>query len=247
SRTGETRWYQTIKVPLSADDKKQVLGISTDITARKLAEEITLKSLRDKENLLKEIHHRVKNNLQIIISLLKLQSRYIYDSRDAELFAYSKSRVETLALVHEKLYRDRNIFIIDMKSYLNDLIVHRIKSYNMNHIEYELSVNDVECNIDNAIPIGLIINEIVIHILTKSFTKEYPGILKVFARKNMESIDFLISDNGKSVGDDFNSDSMSIQLIEALLKQLDGRISYEFDNGNKFNIVFREIKYKERI
>lgn len=246
-RTGETRWYQTIKVPLFVDDNKQVLGISTDITARKLAEEITLKSLKDKEKLIREIHHRVKNSLQIIISLLKLQSRYIYDERDAGLFAYSKSRVETLALVHEKLYRKSDLFNIDMRNYLNDLLVHRIKSYNMNHIDYELSVSDMFCNIENAVPAGLIVNEIIIHILTKSFPANYPGILKLTVSKETDWIELIITDNGHNISEDFSSDSMSIQLIEALLRQIEGKMFYEYSDGNKFIIKFREVKYTERI
>ena len=253
SHTGETRWYQTIKVPLlSVEGDYQVLGVAADITARKLAEEITKKSLQEKELLLKEIHHRVKNNLQIIVSLLKLQSRFVYDKRDLDIFNKSRSRVETMSLIHEKLYKSSDISQIDIGNYLRDLVSHLLKAYNVNtsEIEFSITSENILLTIDTSIPCGLIVNELINNILKHAFPPGHKGRISVDVKKHGEKIHLTVSDNGIGIPADYepdNSDSLGMQLIETLVKQLEGTVEVDNTNGTAFKIEFEEIRYKERI
>jgi len=251
--SGKSRWYQTIKVPLkSSDGSMHVLGVAADITARKLAEEITWKSLKEKELLLKEIHHRVKNNLQIIVSLLKLQSKYVFDPRDLEIFNKSRSRVETMSLIHEKLYKSADISQIDMGNYLKDLVGHLLKAYNLStaRIEFNINAENILMSIDTAIPCGLIVNELINNILKHAFPDGYNGKIELNLRRSDENVVLEVIDNGVGVPDSFNmdkNDSLGMQLVDTLVKQLDGVIEVTRTDGTRFSIEFRELKYKERI
>lgn len=253
SNTGEVRWYQTIKVPLlSAEGSVQVLGVAADITARKFAEEITKKSLKEKELLLKEIHHRVKNNLQIIISLLKLQSRFVFDNRDLDIFNKSRSRVETMALIHEKLYKSSDIGEIDIGNYLTDLVNHLLKAYNINkeEISYAISADSIFMGIDTAIPCGLIINELINNIMKHAFPEGHKGKIEITISREDEEIVLQVKDNGTGLPETFdsgNSDTLGMQLIDTLIKQLEGKVEIETNEGTSFKISFKEIKYRERI
>ena len=251
--TNETRWFQTIKVPFkSVDGSDQVLGVSTDITARKLSDELTKKSLREKEMLLQEIHHRVKNNLQIIVSLLKLQSKYVHDKRDFDVFQKSRARVETMSMIHEKLYKSKDISSIDLGVYAEDLANHLLKAYNVNHEHIELVINSEEINlgIDSAIPCGLIINELMINILKYAFPEKGKGKIEINIKKAGEYINLIVKDNGIGLPENFdskNNESLGLQLVHTLIKQLDGTLIISSENGTKFSFVFKEIKYKDRI
>ncbi len=251
--TNETRWFQTIKVPFtSAEGVYQVLGVSTDITARKLSDELTKKSLKEKELLLQEIHHRVKNNLQIIVSLLKLQSKSIHDVRDLEIFQKSRARVETMSMIHEKLYKSPDISSINLGSYAKDLASHLLKAYNVNHEHLELVVNSEEVNlgIDTAIPCGLIINELIINILKYAFPSGEKGKIEIDIKKAGDYINLSVMDNGIGLPQDFEknySASLGLQLVNTLIKQLGGTLEVSGENGAKFSFVFSEMKYKERI
>ncbi len=256
SNTHETKWYQTIKVPLKGTDGTiQVLGVAADITARKLAEEITKRSLNEKELLLKEIHHRVKNNLQIIISLLKLQSKFVYDPRDLEIFNKSRSRVETMSLIHEKLYKSKDISQIDIGVYLKELVSHLLNAYKVSssHIEFNINAENILMTIDTAIPCGLIVNELINNILKHAFPDGYTGKIELNLRRSDENVVLEVSDNGIGIPEAIDldkSDSLGMRLIDTLVKQLDGIVkinSLSGSNGTKFVIEFKEIKYKERI
>jgi len=253
SGTGETRWFKTIKVPIEKNDGSlQVLGVASDITARKLADELTKKSLAQKEILLQEIHHRVKNNLQIIISLLKLQSQYIKDYHDLEIFQNSRSRVETMSLIHEKLYRSADINNIDLNSYISDIanrVVMSAEAYREIKVEVN-SEDDTKLTIDTAIPCGLVINELMINILKYSKHLNGIGVIKIDIRKIDGKFVIDIFDNGTGIRemlDVSNSESLGLQLVETLLMQLDGSIEIDRTNYNHFKISFEEIVYKDRI
>ncbi len=253
SISGETKWYQTIKVPLKGSNgEMQVLGVAADITARKAAEEITQRSLKEKELLLKEIHHRVKNNLQIIVSLLKLQSKFVFDPRDLDIFNKSRSRVETMSLIHEKLYKSIDISQIDIGNYLKDLVSHLLKAYNVNSAKIEFSINaeNILMTIDTAIPCGLIVNELINNILKHAFPDGYIGKIELNLRRSGENVVLEVIDNGIGIPESFdldNSDSLGMQLIDTLVKQLDGIVEVNRTNGTRFVIEFKELKYKERI
>jgi PAS domain S-box-containing protein len=250
---GEKVWYQTIKVPfISMNGEKQVLGVSNDITARKLAEEQLRKSLREKEILLQEIHHRVKNNLQIIVSLLKLQSKYIFDKRDLEIFNKSRSRVETMSLIHEKLYRSVDLTNIDMSNYLRDLTTHINHAYKITTDEVKISIcaDDVHLGIDTAIPCGLIINELVSNSLKHAFRIGQKSNISIELHREGTKMILQLSDDGVGMPLDFDlkkSPTFGLQLVSTLIKQLDGDFKIENDKGCKFTFQFEELKYRERI
>lgn len=253
SGTGESKWYQTIKVPLvTKEGEVQVLGVATDITARRMAEEITKRSLHEKELLLKEIHHRVKNNLQIIVSLLKLQSKYIHDDRDLVLFNNSRSRVETMSMIHEKLYKTKDLANIDLGNYINDLSHNIINSQIKNPSELSLYFNSdsVLLGIDTAIPCGLIMNELLLCIINRSINEKDEKELRIDIRKIDDEIAIIVKDNGKGINtalDVYSPDSLGLQLIDMLVKQIDGTVSIRYDSGTLFEMKFKEITYKERI
>jgi PAS domain S-box-containing protein len=253
TKTGETKWFQTIKIPLiSGTGQKQVLGVSSDITARKLAEELTKKSLKEKELLLQEIHHRVKNNLQIIVSLLKLQAKYIYDERDLEIFNNSRSRVETMSLIHEKLYKSRDISRIDFESYIKDLASYLIKAYKVHQENIELTVraSDIYLGIDTAIPCGLIINELIINTLKYAFPEGKKGKICISVEQSNDEVQLTVADDGIGLPQNFNikeSDSLGLQLVDTLIRQLNGSVHVDNSEGTSYKIRFTEEKYKERI
>ena len=253
SATGVTKWYQTIKVPLYTKDiDVQVLGVATDITARKNAEELIKKSLYEKELLLKEIHHRVKNNLQIIVSLLKLQSKYMYDERDLELFINSRSRVETMSMLHEKLYKTKDLSNIDLGGYLNDLANNIVKSISTSKDEITLEINNENApiGIDTAIPCGLIINELLLGMCKYSLEGIKNKTIKMQLKKEDGGIHITVTDNGKGISssaDEDTPDSLGMQLIDMLVKQLDGEVKIGIANGTWFELNFNELRYKERI
>jgi len=245
-------WYNT---PL-IDNNGRVIGVASlieDVTKRKITEERIKKSLKEKELLLQEIHHRVKNNLQIIISLLKLQSRYIYDKRDLEIFNKSRARVETMSLIHEKLYKSVDLANINMTNYLRDLAGHLFKAYGVNPADFKLTVNSDEVNvgIDTAIPCGLIINELVSNALKHAFRINQKGEIEINICIKEGSIILIISDNGVGLPKDFDiekTDSLGLQLVSTLIRQLDGEITINSSSkGTAFTITFPELMYKERI
>jgi two-component sensor histidine kinase len=240
-------------VPITGiDGRVQVLGVSSDITERKRAEELLMKSLNEKEMLLKEIHHRVKNNLQIIISLLKLQSGYVYDVRDIEIFNNSRSRIETMSLIHEKLYRTEDLSSIEISNYVKELVNHLIKAYNINSalVDFTVSSEKIYLSIDTAIPCGLIINELVNNTLKHAFPRGYRGKILINIKKENEIIFISIKDNGIGLPENLDekvNKSLGLQLINTLIKQLDGVLEIYKNNGTEFVIKFKEITYKERI
>jgi PAS domain S-box-containing protein len=251
---GSERWLQTIKVPLPTQNgTRQLLYISTDITARKHAEENMKKSLKEKELLLQEIHHRVKNNLQIIVSLLKLQSRYIFDTRDLEIFNKSRARVETMSLIHEKLYRSVDLANISMGTYLRDLTGHLFKAYGVGPEDIRLVINseDVNVGMDTAIPCGLIINELISNSLKHAFGNTQKGRIGINISVVNGSINLKVCDDGIGLPKDFDfekTDTLGLQLVSTLIKQLDGEIFIKSSLiGTEYAIAFPELRYKERI
>lgn len=221
------------------------LWMYRDITERKKAESEMKTSLKEKEILLKEIHHRVKNNLQVISSLLKLQSSYIKDEEALILFTESYNRVRSMALIHEKLYQSKGLARIDAADYIHDLTDNLFRSYNVatNTIKLNLQVEHIELDIDTAIPCGLIINELVSNSLKYAFVDKGKGELYISFHHQEESqeITLVISDNGIGLPPDFDVreiESLGLQLVGNLTEQLDGEIEINSDLGASFKITF---------
>ena len=169
-------WLSIKFSPIYDNENNIINGMAVveDITTRKNNEELLKSSLNEKEILLKEIHHRVKNNLQIISSILNLQSESIEDKYALELFNESQARINSMALIHERLYRSSQFEYVDFSSYLRDLTNYLISSHqtSLHNIDVNMDIKDVNLNIDTAVPCGLIINELIINSIKHAFPKE---------------------------------------------------------------------------
>ncbi len=223
-----------------------------DITDRKNTEKRLKTSLKDKDVLLREIHHRVKNNLQIISSLLNLQSRYIDDENTLNVFAESQNRVRSMALIHEKLYKSRSMSKIDFGDYINDLTENLLYNYHIDpsRIQIKTEIDDIFFDVDTAIPCGLIINELITNCLKHAFPENHKGSIGIELFKREEDFELNINDTGVGFPDhiDFeNTESLGMQIVNNLVNQVDGTIGLNNQNGTSFNIVFKELEYKRRL
>ena len=216
------------------------------------AEEKIKLSLRDKELLLREIHHRVKNNLQIVTSLLNLQSKQIDDEEAIDVFKESQNRVKSMAIIHEQLYQSTDLAHINFEMYINKLVSYLFHSYNVNRriIKTEILADSVSLNIDTAMPLSLIVNELVSNSLKYAFPNGKEGKIKVELRKEDKMFRLVVADDGIGLPEDFefeDTETLGLQLINSLTMQIDGEIEVDLSRGTKFKIKFRELKYKNRI
>jgi len=235
------------KVAVRDDTGKVVYfdGIIEDITERKRAEEEIQASLKEKEVLLDEIHHRVKNNLQVISSLLRLQSGYIEDERYAEMFKESQSRVQSMALIHDKLYQSSDLARIDFGEYIKGLAGALFKSHGSEaaRIALKTEVEGIVLGANHAMPCGLIVNELVSNSLKHAFPKGRRGEIRIAMRPTAENeLELVVSDNGIGVPEDLdfrNMESLGLQLVTILAEdQLGGQIELDRTGGTRFQIRF---------
>jgi|AGTN01.2.fsa_nt_gi PAS domain S-box len=215
-----------------------------DVTERKRSEEQVLESLHEKEVLLKEIHHRVKNNLQIISSLLSLQSGTI-DPDHTHMLRESQNRIRSMAMIHEKLYRSRDLSHIDFADYVNSLIASLARSYLSadDKVKIGADVHDIHLDIDQAIPCGLIINELVSNSLKYAFNDGRTGVVRVSLSKCDNIYTLIVSDNGTGLPPEIdfrNTPSLGLQLVNTLVSQIEGTIDLAGNAGTTFRITFRE-------
>lgn len=238
----ETRNY--LLVAQKYQQGSAAVSVGIDITDRQQAQEQIQASLKEKEVLLKEIHHRVKNNLQIVSSLLKLQSGYIKDQEAQELFKDSYNRVRSMALIHEKLYRSSDLARIDLKDYIGNLVTNLVSSYRgrSNPIEVHLNIENISLDIDTAIPCGLIINELVSNAFKYAFADQSPGKIQVeFLGVSEQSYQLKVSDNGAGLPEGFDleqAETLGLQLVFNLTEQLEGTIEVDNNQGACFIIKF---------
>ncbi|MCI0453431.1 MAG: GAF domain-containing protein [Candidatus Dadabacteria bacterium] len=247
------RILHTKKLPIMDSDSKPryLLGISEDVTERKLAEKQIQASLEEKEVLLREIHHRVKNNLQIISSLLDLQSQYVNGKRTLELFHETQNRVRAIARIHEQLYQSKDLARIDFAEYIRKLGNYLFQSYGVtpNSIELKVNVQDLVLDVNTAIPCGLIINELISNSLKHAFRRRKRGEIRIDFRpdislkgdNNNHIYTLTVSDNGVGFPKDLNfrnTKSLGLQLVNALTNQIGGVIRLNRRNGTTFKIRF---------
>ncbi len=215
-----------------------------DINEQKKNEILLESSLAEKEILLKEIHHRVKNNLQIISSLIVLQEQYVTDERILHVFKDFQSRIKVMALIHQTLYNSENLNKIYLSSYIKNLVNNLFKAYSANSqkIKLELNIEDIDFSLDNANACGLIINELVSNSLKHAFSKNNDGKIIVTLKKTTNDRILLdVYDNGIGFPKDLdykNSDSLGLKLIFTITKQMDGKISIERNNGTHVKITW---------
>jgi len=237
--------------PIRNESGVFLLASVIDITERKAAEVRTREALRQ-EMLLKEIHHRVKNNLQVISSLLFLQSAFVTDPQTAEILKESQSRVKSIALIHEKLYRSKDMGKLDFAEYVRDLVTDISRTYpvGQERIAIHLETEDVFLGVDTAIPCGLIINELVSNALKHAFPDKNRGDvwIDIHARPDGQYV-LQVRDNGGGIPKEHDwkrSKSLGLRLVVDLTKQLDGNLEVANDPGASFRINFAEMQYKER-
>ncbi len=222
--------------------------LQNELAERKKAEAQLKISLREKESLLKEIHHRVKNNLQVISSVLRLQSDYVKDEQVLQLFKDSQNRIRSMALIHEKLYQSSDLSRINLSEYLTELTGNLMRSYTSGAVPIRLRITsgDVWLNIDTAIPCGLIINELVSNSLKHAFPRpqETNEIEIEIQQTDAKQLTLTVRDNGIGFPKrlDFrNTESLGLELVCIFTEQLGGRIELDRSNGTAFTLTFSEM------
>jgi PAS domain S-box-containing protein len=215
-----------------------------EILERQRAEVQIKASLKEKEMLLQEIHHRVKNNLQVISSLLSLQSRSVADAETLTVLRESQDRIRSMALIHEKLYRSENFACIDFAGYLQSLTSHLIHSYrsSMGVPRLQLDVADVSLSLETAVPCGLIVNELVSNALKHAFSDGNQGTIHITLSQDEDKrVSLIVADDGVGLPEGFDinkSDSLGLRLVTMLVGQVRGQLTTTKDHGAKFEVVF---------
>lgn len=221
-----------------------LVGLARDITERMRIEERMRASLQEKDVLLREIHHRVKNNLQIVASLLSLQAGTMYDADLRSKFQDSQNRIRSMALIHERLYRSENLARVSFGAYLHDLTTHMLQSYSARDcaVELKLQVDDIYLDIDTAMPCGLLVSELVSNALKHAFIDGACGVIGVeMCYAGDDQYRLSVWDDGIGFPLDFDyqqTSSLGLQLVSALTSQLGGTIEVGKVNGTKFTISF---------
>ncbi|HEX3034165.1 MAG TPA: PAS domain S-box protein [Thermodesulfobacteriota bacterium] len=246
-KRGRWHWLESMgRVFRTSTGEFRGIIASRDITKQKQAEEQIKASLEEKEILLKEIYHRVKNNLQLISSLLNLKLQYITDGRAAEMFKETQNRIRSMALIHAQLYQSNNLAMIDLERYIQSLANNLFSMYGVSSdaIRLEVDVNNVLLDIDRAIPCGLIINELVSNSLKYAFPKNKKGRIRIMLRRD-DSVSrlytLIVEDNGVGFPNDLdfrNTESLGLQIVMDLVEQMEGKIGLDRNGGTLFKITF---------
>jgi two-component system, sensor histidine kinase PdtaS len=230
---------------VEANGQTMFTVIMRDVTRRTQAEEQLKASVREKEALLKEIHHRVKNNLQVISSLLSLQARAVADETTRKKFHESRDRIQSMALLHESLYQSDSLAWIDFPEYIRQLADHLFRSYGVTaeRIRLRTDLDRLFLNMDTAVPCGLIINEIISNSLKYAFPEGREGEIHVELREGEDGNARLsVADNGIGLDPGFdwvNARSLGLRLVRTLAQQLDAKLDVGPGPGTSFQLTFR--------
>ncbi len=227
------------------------IGVCIDITEQKKAKEQIKKDLKEKEVLLKEIHHRVKNNLNIITSLLNLQTKHITNKEQAlRAFHETRDRIYSMALVHDQLYQSDSFSRINMKSYIRTMVRGLISSFSRGRrITFDIKSKDIFLDINKAIPCGLILNEIITNALKHAFSNKRRGKIFIEFQQKDRQFELLVQDNGIGIPRDIDVHkikSLGLRLIHLLTEQLEGILKIKIKNGTQFKVTF-PVGKKEKI
>lgn len=248
---GTVVYVEVLATAFIYNGKKAVQVVFRDISERKKAENDIKASLKEKETLLMEIHHRVKNNLQIITSLLDLQANYVDEEEAINVLQESQNRVKSMAIIHEMFYQSTDLTNINFTSYIKNLVHDLFISYGAkSNIKFVINSELFLLNIETAVPCGLIVTELVSNSLKYAFPNQEAGKISVTVNSHEGEFELIISDNG--VGFPENIDfknanvSLGLRLVNVLVKQLDGSIELDKTEGTKFKIKFKELEYKKR-
>jgi len=223
---------------------EELSGIGHDTTDKRLYEKELKKSLKEKEVLLQEVHHRVKNNMQVISSILNLQSANVTDKKLLSILNESQGRIRAMAAIHERLYRTKNFSDVKFSSYIKNLSESLVYSYEYGETAIDLicEVDEIFLTLDYSIPCGLIVNELISNALKYAFKGREKGEIKIILKKQNDTISIRVEDNGVGFKQKQNiesTDSLGLQLVNTLVEQIEGKMIMEQSSGTKYVITFR--------
>ena len=210
---------------------------------------ILAKAVSDKDLLLREIHHRVKNNLQMVSSLLSLQSRSIDDETALKAINDGKSRVRSMAIIHQDLYQQDNLTGVNVQSYLEKLCSELFATYNINdeEIQLKLDIENIDADVDTLVPLGLIINELVTNSLKYAFQGRENGVVSISLKEQSNLLHLIVSDNGIGYNEsDILATSFGNKLVTSLAKQLKATIVTKNENGSSTTLEISNYKVSKR-
>ena len=244
TKSGDLKWIRSSARPIFFNDQFLGLqGVMSDITEQKRVEDEIMASLREKEAMMREIHHRVKNNLQIVSSLLRLQSRSIKSKTLRDTFEIAQNRIKSMALIHEVLYLSENFDEINFSDYIKRITNHLFSMFSRKakKIQLELDVGEFYLEIDKAIPCGLIINELVSNAFKHAFPNDKAGKIQVHLDVKVDRYTIAVKDTGVGFPDDMdmrNTETLGLQLVNDLVNQIDGSYEMQSNDGTAIKIVF---------
>ena len=244
---GDPAWVENFLNPIIIDGRVvEVSCLAYGITDRKQAQRTLEQSLSEKEVLLKEVHHRVKNNLQVISSIAKLQGeRHGVDPRVREMLHHSRDRVRSMALIHESLYQTKQFSSIDLADYIDGLARNLMLSYSTTgRVELDLDLEPVRLSIDQAMPCGLILNEVISNALKHAFPDGRQGSIRIRLRSAGDQVTIHVADDGKGLPESFNEAAdggLGLELIQLLTSQLDGRMQRTARSGVSYLLTFERV------
>jgi two-component sensor histidine kinase len=248
-RDGGAVWVDISSSVFEMGGKRYIQGIFRDVTERKRMEEELRQSLQEKETLVKEVHHRVKNNLAVVSSLLRLQSRQLEDEQAQGMISDSGNRVQSLSMLHEKLCRSEDVKSVAIGEYVRDLAQHLFRAFGKDGGKVRLAVDTegLALDVDLAIPCGLIVNELVTNALKHAFPDGRSGEVRVGFRRNGErGYELNVRDDGTGMApevDPWTAGTLGMQIVTQLAAQLDAELEVEREGGTGFTIRFEEKGY----
>jgi two-component sensor histidine kinase len=221
-----------------------------DVSRTKEDEEKIRRSLLEKETLIKEIHHRVKNNLAVIQSLLKLQAIQIKDEETKGLFNESQNRVQAMSMIHERLYRTEDLSTINLGEYIRSLATQLFNSYRIDPslVKLIIDVPDLGIDVNTMIPCGLILNELVSNACKYAFPDDRKGELSIILDKRNDEYSLTVMDNGVGLPeglDVYKTESLGMQIVISLVNQINGNLNIDKEGGTKFTIICREKTFNQ--
>jgi PAS domain S-box-containing protein len=246
-RSGKKIIRQMILYPIKGANNEviEISGIGFDITENKKNEDKITQSLKEKDILLKEVHHRVKNNMQVISSILNLQSSYVKDNYALNLLKECQNRIKSMAFIHESLYQTKNFESVNFSEYVTTLSKNLVHTYSINtkKIKLILTLDDLYLNLDASIPCGLIINEIISNSLKYAFPDNRDGIIFVTLRVEKNKVKIEVGDNGIGIPESVdikNTQTLGLQLVDTLVEQIGGTLKLNRSKGTVFSIEFNK-------
>jgi PAS domain S-box-containing protein len=233
-----------VEISLSACQMENEFFVASairDVSAQRQAEKLLQSSLREKETLLKEVHHRVKNNLQVICSLLNLQSQNLSDPSARAIFSLCQTRIQSIALVHEKLYRSSDLAHVDFADYLRTLTQFLFSNLNARErgIRYEIDGARVRLPVDMAVPLGLIVNELVLNSLKHAFPDGAAGTVKIELKREQNQVQLLVADDGVGFHFEAPHSGLGLELVSSLSAQVEASIAFSGPPGSRYSFEFK--------